>query len=299
MAHTAVYGIYGSRQDAEMAIDSMRSAGFRAADISVLFPENEGTKDLGHEKHTKAPEKAATGAVVAGGAGAALGWLVGIGALAIPGIGPFVAAGPIMAALAGLGAGSVVGGLTGALIGAGIPEYEAKRYEGRIRSGGILLSVHCEDDLLVSRAKQMLKHTGAEDVASAEEARVPGGARRDDDRDERVHDRVHDTHVTDRTVHTVPVEPTSVRTTPVETVHTVHREPVATTHDDVYDRRVVDTTVPVDHTRMPEHPLHETALVDDAEVRDTRRVRRDRDSRVLPDEDRRDRVEPPPPTELL
>ena len=308
MAHTAVFGIYGSRQDAEMAIDSMRSAGFRATDISVLFPENEGTKDIGHEKHTKAPEKAATGAVVAGGAGAALGWLVGIGALAIPGIGPFVAAGPIMAALAGLGAGSVVGGLTGALIGAGIPEYEAKRYEGRIRNGGILLSVHCEDDLLVSRAKQLLKHTGAEDIAAAEEARVPGGARRDVERDgvhDPVNDRVHDHAeatplVTDRTTaRTVPVEPTIVRTTPTEPVHSVHREPLATTHDDVYDRRVVDTTVPVDHTRMPTHPLRETALVEDADVADTRRVRRDPDSRVLPDEDRRDRVEPPPPTELL
>jgi hypothetical protein len=293
-----------------MAIDSMRSAGFRATDISVLFPENEGTKDIGHEKHTKAPEKAATGAVVAGGAGAALGWLVGIGALAIPGIGPFVAAGPIMAALAGLGAGSVVGGLTGALIGAGIPEYEAKRYEGRIRNGGILLSVHCEDDLLVSRAKQLLKHTGAEDIASAEEARVPGGPRRDVDRDgvsdpvrqplhDHAQDRVQDTHVTDRVVRTVPAEPTIVRTTPVETEHTVHRDPLVNAHDDVYDRRVVDTTVPVDHTRMPSHPLHDTALVEDAEIVDTRRVRRDPDSRVLPDEDRRDRVEPPPPTELL
>jgi hypothetical protein len=312
MAHTAVYGIYGSRQDAEMAIDSMRSAGFRATDISVLFPENEGTKDIGHEKHTKAPEKAATGAVVAGGAGAALGWLVGIGALAIPGIGPFVAAGPIMAALAGLGAGSVVGGLTGALIGAGIPEYEAKRYEGRIRNGGILLSVHCEDDLFVSRAKQLLKHTGAEDIASAEEARVPGGPRRDVDRDgvpdpiqgrvhdqDRVHDHAHDTQVTGRTVRTVPVEPTIVRTTPVETEHRVDRDPVISSHGDVYDRRAVDTTVPVDHTRMPAHPLHDTALVEDAEIDDTRRVRRDPNSRVLPDEDRRDRVEPPPPTELL
>jgi hypothetical protein len=316
MAHTAVYGIYGSRQDAEMAIDSMRSAGFRATDISVLFPENEGTKDIGHEKHTKAPEKAATGAVVAGGAGAALGWLVGIGALAIPGIGPFVAAGPIMAALAGLGAGSVVGGLTGALIGAGIPEYEAKRYEGRIRNGGILLSVHCEDDLLVSRAKQLLKHTGAEDIASAEEGRVPGGPGRDVTRDsvvardsvtypvhDRVQDRLHDhaneTSVPDRTVRSVPVEPTIVRTTPVETVRNVHHDPLVTTHEDVYDRRVVDTTVPVDHTRMPSHPLHDTALVEDAEIADTRRVRRDQDSRVLPDEDRRDRVEPPPPTELL
>ena len=200
MPHTAVYGIYSSRQDAEMAIDSMRSSGFRPADISVLLPENEGTKDIGHEKHTKAPEKATAGAAIAGVAGGAIGWLIGAGALAIPGVGPLLAAGPIMAALAGVGAGSVVGGLTGALIGAGIPEYEAKRYEGRIRSGGILLSVHCEDDLMVNRAKDLLRHTGAQDIAAAQEARVPGGARhRDsDDRDaeRRLDDRAaRETHV--------------------------------------------------------------------------------------------------------
>lgn len=172
MAHTAVYGIYSTRQDAEMAIDALRSAGFRAEDISVLFPDNEGTKDIGHEKHTKAPEKATAGAAIAGVAGGALGWLAGIGALAIPGIGPFIAAGPIMATLAGIGAGSVVGGLAGALIGAGIPEYEAKRYEGRIRSGGILLSAHCESDILIGRAKDVMRHTGAQDIAAAEEGRA-------------------------------------------------------------------------------------------------------------------------------
>lgn len=178
MAHTAVYGIYSTRQDAEAAIDSMRTSGFRAEDISVLFPDNEGTKDIGHEKHTKAPERATAGAAIAGLAGGTIGWLAGIGVLAIPGIGPFIAAGPIMAALAGLGAGSVVGGLAGALVGAGIPEYEAKRYEGRIRSGGILLSVHCESDLMVGRAKEMLKHTGAQDIAAGEEGRVSGRDRR-------------------------------------------------------------------------------------------------------------------------
>lgn len=177
MGHTSVYGIYSTRQDAEVAIDSMRASGFTAQDISVLFPDNEGTKDIGHEKHTKAPEKATAGAAIAGIAGGTIGWLVGIGALAIPGVGPIVAAGPIMAALAGLGAGSVVGGLAGALIGMGIPEYEAKRYEGRIRSGGILLSVHCDNDLMVSRAKEMLRHTGAEDIAAAEEGKVRGRAK--------------------------------------------------------------------------------------------------------------------------
>jgi hypothetical protein len=172
MAHTAVYGIYSTRQDAEMAIDAMRSAGFRAEDISVLFPDNEGTKDIGHEKHTKAPEKATAGAAIAGIAGGALGWLAGIGALAIPGLGPFIAAGPIMAALAGVGAGSVVGGLAGALVGAGIPEYEAKRYEGRIRNGGILLSVHCDSEIMIGRAKELMRHTGGQDIAAAEEGRV-------------------------------------------------------------------------------------------------------------------------------
>ncbi len=176
MGHTSVYGIYATRQDAEVAIDSMRASGFSAQDISVLFPDNEGTKDIGHEKHTKAPEKATAGAAIAGIAGGTIGWLVGIGALAIPGVGPLVAAGPIMAALAGLGAGSVVGGLAGALIGMGIPEYEAKRYEGRIRKGGILLSVHCDNDLMIGRAKEMLRHTGAEDIAAADEGKVRGHA---------------------------------------------------------------------------------------------------------------------------
>jgi len=172
MAHKAVYGIYATRQDAEVAVDSMRSSGFRAEDISVLFPDNQGTKDIGHEKHTKAPERATAGAAIAGIAGGALGWLAGLGVFAIPGLGPFIAAGPILGALAGLGAGSVVGGLAGALAGAGIPEYEAKRYEGRIRSGGILLSVHCESDLMVGRAKEMLRHTGAQDIAAGEEGRA-------------------------------------------------------------------------------------------------------------------------------
>lgn len=168
----AVYGIYSSHQHAEEAVDAMRAAGFRNEDISVLLPDNLGTKDFGHERHTKAPEAATAGAATAGVVGGALGWLVGIGALAIPGIGPFVAAGPIMAALAGLGAGTVIGGFAGALIGMGIPEYEAKRYEGRIRSGGILMSVHCENEHWVSRAKEMLRNTGAEDIASASEAKA-------------------------------------------------------------------------------------------------------------------------------
>jgi hypothetical protein len=149
----------------------MRAAGFRSEDVSVLFAENVGTKDFGHEKHTKAPEATTAGAATGGALGGALGWLIGAGMLAIPGLGPFIAAGPVLAALAGLGAGSVVGGLVGAFVGLGVPEYEAKRYEGRVRSGGVLLSVHCEDDHWVRRAKEMLRHTGAQDIAAAGEGR--------------------------------------------------------------------------------------------------------------------------------
>ena len=143
--NTAVFGIYRNRADVENAVDMLRQEEFRNTDISVLFPENEGTKDFAHEKNTKAPEGAATGATTGALVGGGLGWLAGIGALAIPGLGPFIAAGPIMAALAGVGAGGAIGGITGALIGMGIPEYEAKRYEGRVKEGGILLSVHCDD----------------------------------------------------------------------------------------------------------------------------------------------------------
>jgi hypothetical protein len=131
----------------------LRSAGFRNTDISILFPENIGNKDIGHEKATKAPEGATAGGVSGGLLGGTLGWLAGIGALAIPGLGPFVAAGPIMGMLSGLGVGAAVGGLAGALVGMGIPEYEAKRYEGRIRDGGILLSVHADDSDWVKRAE--------------------------------------------------------------------------------------------------------------------------------------------------
>lgn len=168
--NTAVYGLYRNETELNGGVDALRAAGFRNTDISVLFPDNRGTKDFAHEKNTKAPEGTAAGATSGMAIGGALGWLAGIGALAIPGIGPFIAAGPIVAALAGAGAGGAVGGLLGALVGMGIPEYEAKRYEGRIRSGGILMSVHCDDSEWVGRAKQILKETGAEDIGSAGEA---------------------------------------------------------------------------------------------------------------------------------
>src|SRR5207302_6892193 len=168
--NTAVFGIYRTRGDVENTVDTLRREGFRNTDISVLFPENEGTKDFAHEKNTKAPEGAATGAASGAVVGGGLGWLAGIGALAIPGLGPFIAAGPIMAALAGAGAGGAVGGLTGALIGMGIPEYEAKRYEGRVKDGGILLSVHSDDSQWTKKAKKILERTGAQDVSSTGEA---------------------------------------------------------------------------------------------------------------------------------
>src|SRR5215475_12793220 len=165
-----VYGIYRDRAQVEHAIDELRVNGFRSEDVSVLFPRNIGTKEFAHEKHTKAPEGTAAGATVGGVVGGSLGLLAGIGALAVPGLGPIMAAGPIVAALTGVGAGGVVGGLVGALVGMGIPEYEAKRYDGRVRKGGILVSVHCDNSEWVSRAKDILKRTGAEDIASAGEA---------------------------------------------------------------------------------------------------------------------------------
>jgi hypothetical protein len=169
--NTAVFGIYSSYAQAERAVSALQAVGFRNTDISVLFPENEGTKDFAHQKGTKAPEGAATGAGTGAAVGATMGWLAGIGALAIPGLGPFIAAGPIMAALAGAGVGGAVGGVTGALIGMGIPEYEAKRYEGRLKSGGILLSVHSDNSEWTGRAKKILEDTGAQDIASASEVK--------------------------------------------------------------------------------------------------------------------------------
>ena len=170
MANTSVLGIYRTRDEIANGVDALRMAGFRSADISALFPENMGTKDFAHEKNTKAPEGATTGAASGAVLGGTLGWLVGIGSLAIPGLGPFIAAGPIMAALAGIGAGAVTGGLVGALAGMGVPEYEAKRYEGRVKEGGILLSIHCDDGDWVKRAKQVMEETGAHDISSTGES---------------------------------------------------------------------------------------------------------------------------------
>lgn len=168
--NTAAFGIYRDEANLRSGIGMLESEGFRTTDISVLYPENLGTKDFAHEKASKAPEGAAAGAGSGAVVGGVLGWLAGVGALAIPGVGPFLAAGPIMGALAGMGAGGTAGGLIGALAGAGIPEYEAKRYEGMIKEGGILVSVHCDNSEWTSKAKDILERTGAHDVSSTGEA---------------------------------------------------------------------------------------------------------------------------------
>ena len=168
--NTAAFGIFPNRAAAETAVDRLAAAGFSHDDVSVLMSDQTGSKDFAAEKNTKAPEGTTTGVTVGGAVGSTLGLLAGLGALAIPGVGPLIAAGPIMGALAGLGVGGAVGGLVGALVGMGIPEYEAKRYEGRIKEGGILLSVHSDSSDWTSKAKEILKSTGGEDISSTGEA---------------------------------------------------------------------------------------------------------------------------------
>lgn len=175
--NTAVYGIYRDTASAELAVDRLINAGFSSSDVSVLMQDNESTRQFAHEKATKAPEGTATGATAGGVMGGAVGLMAGLGALAIPGVGPLIAAGPIMATLAGAGVGGAVGGLLGALVGLGIPEYEAKRYEGRVKDGGVLLSVHCRTSDEIDRAKELLKATGADDISSSGEASGDKSAR--------------------------------------------------------------------------------------------------------------------------
>jgi len=179
-----VFGIFDTRLAVERAVDELKLRGFRQEDISVLLPNAEGSKNFAHEKGTKAPEGATTG--VAGGlvVGGTLGWLAGIGMLAIPGIGPFIAAGPLLAALAGAGIGGTVGGVGGALIGMGIPEYEAKRYESVLKSGGMLISVHADNSEWVSKAQDVLKAAGARDISSTTEEKA--NMKNDDRSDERI-----------------------------------------------------------------------------------------------------------------
>jgi hypothetical protein len=177
--NTAVFGLYATPATAENGVDHLITLGFGNEAISVLMPDDESTRAFAHQKNTKAPEGTTAGATTGGVIGGTLGVLAGLGALAIPGIGPLLAAGPIVAALAGVGAGGVVGGLIGALVGMGIPEYEAKRYEGAVRDGGTLLSVHCDTSDQITLAKQGLRDTGAHDVASSGEESA-------------AHDRRHD-----------------------------------------------------------------------------------------------------------
>ena len=167
---TAIFGITRTREQAERIVSVLKTSGFRDNDISVLMPDKSGTRDFAHEQNTKAPEGTAIGASAGGVAGGTLGLLVGIGALAIPGLGPFIAAGPIMAALSGVAVGATVGGISGALIGMGIPEFEAKRYEGKVTAGNVLISVHTEDSDQRKLAREILEREGAEDISSASEA---------------------------------------------------------------------------------------------------------------------------------
>jgi hypothetical protein len=169
----AVYGIANTQQQANAIVERLQTTGFLNDDISVLFPDKEGTRDFAHEKNTKAPEGAAAGGVAGLGVGGAVGLLAGLGALAIPGVGPFIAAGPIMGALSGAAVGGAAGGIIGGLVGMGIPEYEAKQYEGKVRAGNILISVHTEDSKSRSRAKEILESSGAKDISSSGESNPP------------------------------------------------------------------------------------------------------------------------------
>lgn len=173
MTKNAVFCIAKDRIQAESIVAALKTAGFPSTDISVLLPDTSGTRDFAHEQNTKVPEGATTGVVAGMGSGAILGWLAGIGTLAIPGVGPFIAAGPIMAALGGAAVGGATGGIIGALVGLGIPEYEAKHYDGKINSGNALISVHTDNSDEEKAVKDVFERLGAEDIKSTSEASVP------------------------------------------------------------------------------------------------------------------------------
>ena len=173
MSKKSVFCITNTRKQADQIVGQLKTANFSNNDISVLFPDKDTTRDFAHEKNTKAPEGAVAGAGTGGVIGGALGWIAGIGALAIPGVGPFIAAGPIMAALSGIAVGAAVGGIAGGLIGLGIPEIEAKRYEGKVKAGNILISVHTEDSQEIARAKDIFTKAGAKDICTTGEASIP------------------------------------------------------------------------------------------------------------------------------
>jgi len=188
MSKKSVFCITNSRDQADRIVGQLKTASFSNNDISVLFPDKSTTRDFAHEKNTKAPEGAVAGAGTGGAIGGTLGWIVGIGALAIPGVGPFIAAGPIMAALGGVALGATVGGIAGGLIGMGIPEIEAKRFEGKVKEGNILISVHTEDSDEIAKAKDIFTRSGAQDICVTGEASTP-----------------KDQHASERTGH--PAEP--------------------------------------------------------------------------------------------
>jgi hypothetical protein len=173
MSRKSVFCITTTRNQADQIVGRLKSANFSNNDISVLFPDKDTTRDFAHEKNTKAPEGAVAGASTGGVIGGALGWIAGIGALAIPGVGPFIAAGPIMAALSGIAVGAAVGGIAGGLIGLGIPEIEAKRYEGKVKAGNILISVHTEDSKEITQARDIFTKAGAQDICTTGEASTP------------------------------------------------------------------------------------------------------------------------------
>jgi hypothetical protein len=173
MKNKTVLGLVETQMQAESIVNALQTAGFRLNDVSALFPDKQGSKDFAHEKNTKAPEGAVTGAAGGGLLGGTIGLLAGIGALAIPGLGPFIAAGPLMAALSGAAAGAAVGGVTGALIGLGIPEIEAKKYEGKVKGGNILMAIHVDDNEWQKKAEEILKRNGAHDISATSESSVP------------------------------------------------------------------------------------------------------------------------------
>jgi hypothetical protein len=181
MSKKSVFCILNSENDANRIVERLKTAGFSSNDISLLFPDKKSTRDFAHEKNTKLPEGATIGVGTGGIIGGTLGWIAGIGALAIPGVGPFIAAGPIMAALGGAAVGGAVGGLTGALIGLGIPEFEAKRYEGKIKDGNILLSAHTENSRQIDVAIEIFKEENAMDITYGSEAPTPEGEYKTED----------------------------------------------------------------------------------------------------------------------
>ena len=173
MANKSIFCLVHDEAQASRIVDELKEASFSSNDISVLLPDTRSTRQFSHVKATKAPEGAATGAGTGAVVGGTLGWLAGIGALAIPGVGPFVAAGPIMAALSGAAVGGATGGIIGILIGMGIPEFEAKRYEGRLREGRVLMAVHSDSADQTKKAKEIFERAGAEDISTASEESIP------------------------------------------------------------------------------------------------------------------------------